>query len=101
LNSNSADAHHSQAIAFAQSGQYEAAIASETKALTIRPNDVHMIYNRGWSYAQHGDYKSAVDDYTRCLQLQPDLAKAHNSRGNAHFNNGTHSITSLYFTIFK
>lgn len=47
-----------------------------------------MIYNRGWSYAQQGDYKSAINDYTKCISLQPDLAKAFNSRGNAHFNSG-------------
>ncbi|XHR80433.1 MAG: tetratricopeptide repeat protein [Gloeotrichia echinulata GP01] len=68
--------------------EYEAAIASYDKALSIQPDD-HQAWNlRGIALDDLGRNEEAIASYDKALSIQPDDHQAWNNRGNALGNLG-------------
>jgi Flp pilus assembly protein TadD len=75
-------------LAYADQGDYEAAIADFDKAIELDPDNDSAYFSRGLAYLDQGSYEPALDDYTRVIELTPDDAAAYNNRGLAYDNLG-------------
>jgi tetratricopeptide (TPR) repeat protein len=73
---------------FYNSGDYNTAIASYTKAIIEKRDFAKAYNNRGNAYDEKGDYETAIQDYSKAIELDPNLAAAYNNRGFAYYNKG-------------
>ncbi|MEO0848193.1 MAG: tetratricopeptide repeat protein [Cyanobacteria bacterium J06648_1] len=64
-------------------GEYNEAIASWDKALTINANLAEAWHNRGSALGRLGDYEAAVESFQNALQIDPDNYQAWNDRAHA------------------
>ena len=64
-------------------GEYDRAIASWDKALTINPNLSEAWHNRGSALGRLGDYEEAVKSFQNALKIDPDNYQAWNDRAHA------------------
>jgi tetratricopeptide (TPR) repeat protein len=62
-------------------GDYRAAIASLTQALSHNPRAADAYFARGEAYVLLERYAHAIDDYTHALALAPDFGDAFRRRG--------------------
>jgi tetratricopeptide (TPR) repeat protein len=76
---------------FAQAGQAwliagrsDKALAVQTRALELKPNDVEVLIDRSITLATAGQVWDALDDLNRALQLAPDRADALVFRASAY-----------------
>jgi tetratricopeptide (TPR) repeat protein len=67
--------------AYFKKGEYDKAIADETKAIEIDPKFAEAYVNRGIAYLAKGEHDKAIADFTKAIQLKPDLAEAYYNRG--------------------
>ena len=79
-------AHKKQALAAAQKGDYDTALAEFTKALQADPKDPEIYNNRGSMYTFKGQYDQAIADFNQALKLNPRYANAYYNRGVAYYN---------------
>ena len=79
-------AHKKQALAAAQKGDYDTALAEFTKALQADPKDPEIYNNRGSIYTFKGQYDQAIADFNQALKLNPRYANAYYNRGVAYYN---------------
>lgn len=70
-----------RAIVYTDLKRYDLALADFTAALSIEPNDVPRLFNRGNALYQLGLLDAALRDYDRVLELAPDHWKANHNRG--------------------
>lgn len=56
---------------FYAQGQYDTAIALYTEYLTLNPEDIKTIYNRGRAYQQLGEHEKAIEDFQHVLKRDP------------------------------
>jgi tetratricopeptide (TPR) repeat protein len=66
-------------------GEFEAALASYQKSLSIRPGIAETYNNQGIVYAAMQRYREAIESYDAAIRAKPDYAPAHYNRGNALF----------------
>ena len=46
-------------------GRFDAAVQDYTQSLTLQPNNVKTLNNRGYSFAKRGMYMEAIQDYNK------------------------------------
>ena len=84
-----AAAYDNRSTAYTNKGLYDQAIADETQALALNPNDpANANYNRGLAYEHKGLYDQAIADATRAIAFKPDYAAAYDARAYAYLNKG-------------
>jgi tetratricopeptide (TPR) repeat protein len=59
-------------IANCSSGNFDAAIADDTRALEINPKNADAYANRALARQIHGDFSGALADYDKVIELNPD-----------------------------
>jgi tetratricopeptide (TPR) repeat protein len=72
-------------------GNYAGAIEDYTRALTIRPDDVSVLTNRGWAYLINETPRLAFRDFREALEKDPNNADAYNGRAMARVKLGQHA----------
>ena len=83
-------AHKKQALAAAQKGDYDTALAEFTRALQADPKDPEVYNNRGSVYTFKGRYDLALADFTKTLELNPRYARAYYNRALAYYYQGNY-----------
>jgi len=73
--------YNENGINYAESEEYQLAIADYTRAIRIDPDYVDAYHNRGVAYGKLGNYEDAIADYTRFLRINPDYTAAYRNRG--------------------
>lgn len=76
-------AFHHRGIAHLSLGDYNAAIADFTRAITEGLSDPGVYVNRGVARQRRGDHQAAIEDFTRAIQLDPNNARAYDNRAGA------------------
>ncbi len=61
-----------RAIESINRGQYEKAIADNTKAIELKEDDADVFYSRGLVYEKLGQYEKVIADYTKAIELKED-----------------------------
>jgi tetratricopeptide (TPR) repeat protein len=74
-------AHSSLALAHAERGEMQEAIAEFRIALRLQPWNPNALYNLGNAYRLTGDLEDALRLYERAVLVAPGLAMAHNNLG--------------------
>ena len=59
----------------------DGAVADQTKAIQLNPDNAGAYYNRGVAKQTKGDFEGAIADYTKAIQLNPDNREAYDQRG--------------------
>jgi len=77
----SADACYKRGDAYDETGKYDKAITSYSKAIELDPNHALSYYNRGCAYGEIGAYDKAIADYNKAIELNPNDALAYYNRG--------------------
>jgi tetratricopeptide (TPR) repeat protein len=81
---NQSDAYRNRGAAYIDRGQFDLAVADETKAIGLNARD-GMAYNlRAWAYLKSGDPKKALADADKALSISPDLSDALDTRGQTY-----------------
>ena len=62
-------------------GEFDAAIASFTEAIRLKPDYAEVYCARGAVYGMKGDSDKAIADFTEAIRLDPKLAVAYQDRG--------------------
>ena len=84
----SADAHYKRGDAYDETGEYDKAITSYSKAIELDPNHALSYYNRGCAYGETGEYEKAIADFSKAVELDPNNASAYYNRGLAYYEKG-------------
>jgi hypothetical protein len=74
--------------AYARKGDYDRAIADESKAIELRPQFARAYDSRGWAYDREGDHDRAIADENKAIELNPQLALAYHDRATAYGGKG-------------
>ena len=80
----SADAYYKRGDAYDETGEYDKAITSYSKAIELDPNHALSYYNRGCAYGEIGEYEKAIADFNKTVELDPNDANAYYNRGLAY-----------------
>lgn len=72
-------------ISYHQS-EIEKGIAYLTKALEIDPNDIEILFARGYYFSLTLDGKKAIKDYDKVIKLDPSIKEAYANRGTEKVN---------------
>lgn len=70
------------ALAAAQRGDYESAIALYSQVIAVNPESANDYNNRGLVYFHNGQVEQALADYNKALELSPQLDSVYNNRAN-------------------
>lgn len=54
-----------------KNGEYQKAVDSYTKYITLQPRNVKSLYNRGRAYEELGQYKKALEDFHAVIKEDP------------------------------
>ncbi len=77
----SARAFWALGLAQAVCGDYDAAVASCSKAIALKPDFAAAFCTRGDAYASKGQYERAIGDFARAIELSPRQAWPYCGRG--------------------
>ena len=78
-----------RANALVASGEHKAAMALLTRAIAMKPSDLHLYHsNRSLCALSLEDYKLAVDEANACIKLKPEWGKGYSRLGAALFFSG-------------
>ena len=87
--------HSNLGIALSATGQHEASIREQRRALRIKPDSAMAHYKLGKALGNAGELEQAIGCYRDALSINPQLVAAHNmlglallAKGNAHEANG-------------
>jgi tetratricopeptide (TPR) repeat protein len=72
-------AHTSLAVALAERGQWDEAMAHYRKALEIDPSDARAHNNLGVVLAERGQWDEAMAHYRKALEINPGNIRTHNN----------------------
>ncbi len=75
------DALHLLAVVQSSLGKKHAALASYDGALTVRPGNAEVLYNRGNTLKELKRFEQALASYDGALTVRPDFAEALSNRG--------------------
>jgi tetratricopeptide (TPR) repeat protein len=76
-----ADAFYYRGLAYLRKNDFDRAIADNTEAIRLSPNNFYAFNNRGLAYHGIGDYDRALADYNEAIRLNPFFANAFCNRG--------------------
>lgn len=79
---------HNQGVIFYDSGDYDKAIESYTKAIELNINYIEAYNNRGISYRYLKEYEKAIADINKAIELKPNYANAYHYRGICYNDSG-------------
>jgi tetratricopeptide (TPR) repeat protein len=65
-------------------GDWDAAIASATEAIRLKPTNPIPYINRSWARAEKGQLDEAINDANKAVELSPRNPMAHNNRAYAY-----------------
>lgn len=85
---NKAMAFYNRAWAYRQKGDYDSAIADDTRAIELDPKNAHAFIDRGNTYYQKREYDLSIADSTRGIELSPKAAEPYVNRGAAFSEKG-------------
>jgi len=75
------DAFRNRGDAYTDREQYPLAIADETRAIDLNPEDAEAYNQRAWAYLKSGDVKKAFVDVNKSLSIDPKQPDALDTRG--------------------
>jgi tetratricopeptide (TPR) repeat protein len=100
--SNSADAQHLSAIAFARHGLVQKAAECFERALLIQPENVELHMNMARLHLGKGDIEQAKQAFKNASVLDPNLAAAHSEMGHLEASRGRlEDAEEFYLTALK
>lgn len=76
------EAHNSKGILLLVRREFEQALISFTKAITIRPDNHQALYNRGITLKAVGQYDAALSDLNKAIEINPRYVRAWIARSN-------------------
>jgi serine/threonine protein kinase/regulator of sirC expression with transglutaminase-like and TPR domain len=82
------EAWHRRGVIYANLGQWDRALADQTKALELRPESFQTLWRRGEAYLGLKQWDRAVADCSKAIELDPDKPAAWHFRGYAYANLG-------------
>ena len=74
-----------EGISCRQQGNFQVAIASFGKAISINREHPDPWYHRALTWGHMGQYERAINDFNRVISLDTGFADAYNGRGYAQF----------------
>ena len=77
-------AYRNRGDAFSDTGQWDFAIADETKAIDLNPQDATAYNIRAWAYLKSGNVKQALADVNKALAIDPKLTDALHTRAETY-----------------
>ena len=77
--------------------EYQLAIEAYNDYLSLKPNNIKSLYNRGRSYEELGDFNRALQDYNRILEINPDNIQANLSIGKDFYRKNVFDNAAFYF----
>ncbi|MHB9117883.1 MAG: tetratricopeptide repeat protein [Burkholderiales bacterium] len=90
--------YNEHALAMAETGGYDQAVADYTDALQINPNDANVYSNRAAIYLLIGKFDKAQADISEALRLEPSDAKALYNQGALYMQEGRNDEALKQFT---
>lgn len=90
--------YNERALALAQTGEYEQAIADYTSALQINPSDANVYSNRAAIYLLLSAYDRAQADLNEALKLEPENPKAQYNQGALYLKQGANDKALEHFS---
>lgn len=90
--------YNERALALAQTGEYEQAIADYTSALQINPSDANIYSNRAAIYLLLGAYDRAQADLNEALKLEPENPKVQYNQGALYLKQGANDKALEHFS---
>ena len=94
---NWAQGYYNEALAYSETGQEEATLASYHRALQQNPRFPEALNNIGSIYMNRGDYRSAIPYFERAIQLRPSYAIPHNNLGLIYAEEGNYEQAAKEF----
>jgi len=76
-----ADVHLQKGRQQAAEEDYDAAIASFTEAIRLRPGSAELYFARGMAHIEKQNWKAAANDFTKVIEFEPDNPTAHFQKG--------------------
>ena len=76
LDAKDPDAYHERALAYADKGDLDRAIAAFTEAIRLDRKPATAYKNRGLAYRNKGQFDEAIADFTEVIRLDPKSARA-------------------------
>lgn len=73
-------------------GRPEKAIIEYDQALSIRPNDIDVLMNRGLAWSSTENFPKAIVDFNRVVNLNPRAEGIYEARASAHAEMGNASL---------
>lgn len=89
-----ADVWHNRGIYFSKSGDWEHAIASYKKVVSLNPNYIMAYYFTGNVYTDRwgpGDMERAMDEYEKVWKIAPNYVQSHHQAGLVYLRRGQDS----------
>jgi Flp pilus assembly protein TadD len=83
-----AQAYTNRGFAYGSKGDYDRALAEETKAIELNPRQADAYANRGFAYGKKGEFDKEIVDESRAIELAPLLMQPYNNRGFAYGQKG-------------
>ena len=71
-------------VSESNNGNYEAAIASFTEAIRLKPDFPEAYKGRGDSYTWLNQHDKAISDFNDAIRLKPDFSMAYENRANSY-----------------
>jgi len=72
-----AQRHYDSAMALAEAGRFDEAVAAFKESLKIRPDDAQTNYALGMTYIKSKSYKEAVESFKKAVRNKPTWDEAH------------------------
>ncbi len=82
--------HYLQGTGYFDEGEYEKAVASFDKAISLDPTVADFYSNRAWALLRIGKCEEAIDDFNKAIRLDCSLASDFCGRGYAYRMLGNH-----------
>ena len=79
-----AGSEYNQGNRYAREQNWDAAIASYTEAIRVKPDYAEAYMQRGLAYFIKGDLDNSITDLTEVIRLDPGKKEAYHFRGNAY-----------------
>ena len=79
------DALIQRGVASRQQGDFQTAITSFGKAISLNREHVEAWYHRALTWGHMGEFERAINDFNRAISLDREFADAYNGRGYAFF----------------
>lgn len=80
----SAERYYIRGLDYYNKGEYDFAISTFDRALTISPNDDRIFQKRGDAYFYKGNYVQAKEDYSKAIIINMKSVDAYTGRGASH-----------------